>query len=172
MIGILEHIDGRKLKVGDATVYLRKGVDSAQYLPLLQSDVLVETVEEKGFQMVQHIAPVSMQVSKPSLPKTAVEDTKPVDMPSSANVPKLKFGDSSSFTSVVGGETAPVAKIVYKPDTKQKAITASWAMGATLNSLALAQCNDAMALSTQQTVERAKHIAEELIKWVEEQAVK
>ena len=165
--GILEHIDGRKLQLNCGRdqilpVYLRKGVDANQYLPLLQSEVEVITVNEKGYEMVQEI--------KPALPKTEVEKVKgPIDMPPSANVPVLNFGESQkTFTT----SQHPMVEIKYRPDTKQKVITASWAMGAVLNSHALASTNDAMALSTQQTMERAKKLAGELIAWVEEQAIK
>jgi hypothetical protein len=177
MTGLLTHIDGRKLTINyndaqelgethDAVVYLRKGVDSAQYMPLLLSEVEVTIEIEKGHSMVKEI--------RPALPKTEAESVKgPVDMAPSANVPVLNFGKSQeSFT------TAPVAegaKFVQKPDNrtqKDKIITASWAMGNTLLSPALANCNDAMALNTQQTLERAKRIALELTKWVEEQSIK
>jgi hypothetical protein len=60
--GTLNHIDGRKLTIGEDVVVLRKGVEPSQYFQHLMTEVEATYEEEKGFKMVTEI--------KPSLPKT------------------------------------------------------------------------------------------------------
>lgn len=156
----LTKIDGRKLSVTDEegkgrVVYLRKGVESNQYLPLLHAGVELQTETEKGFEMVKDI--------KPSLPVTEATKAGPVDMPASQNVPKLDFSAGpKGFTDVSGGE----GKKIDTRSQKDHDIMRQWAIGNVLQSRALSGANDAIALNTVQTMERAKKLAEELCKWV------
>jgi len=150
--GTLEHIDGRKLTIGEDVVVLRKGIEPAQYYQHLMSEVEATYEEEKGYKMVSEV--------KPSVPKTKAEETKgPIDQAPSANMPKLQFGIP---------EAAPVEGVSVFGNRTQKDldIMRQWAIGATLNSKALSECNDALALSTSATIERAKKIAEGLTVWV------
>lgn len=147
--GTLEHIDGRKLLVGDKTVYLRKGIDSAQFLPLLASEVVIEAVEEKGFLMTDNVKPV--------LPKAEVEKTKPVDMPPSKNLPK----PADVLYSAKASEPTGIPR-----SQKDIDILTQWSYGQATQAV-WANCNDSLALNTDQMKGRIRALA----KWYRDEVL-
>jgi hypothetical protein len=86
----------------------------------------------------------------------------PIDQAPSANVPKLQFGLPEAAVAPADAKANPFGNRTQK----DLDIMRQWAMGHTLLSPALSECNDALALSTSATLERAMKIADTLLKWV------